>query len=217
MRNKKDFEKYALSKGVNSMYLDSYTKKYNNTGVFYEGQSIDVYSKLFDERIILLTGEIDEYLCDLIKAQLQYLESVSDEDITIQINSPGGSVYDGLGLLDVMEYIKPDIITINTGLAASMGAILLCAGTAGKRKALKRSRTMIHQPLGGYGRYSQASDMTIEANEINSLKKELYDIISKNSGQPYEKVYNDGDRDYWMTAEDAKNYGIIDTILTKRK
>lgn len=216
MGNKKDFEKYAISKGVKSIYLNNYIRK-NNSGMFYEGQTIDVYSKLFDERILLLTGEVDDYLCDLLKAQLQYLESIGDEDITIQINSPGGSVYAGLGLLDVMDYVKPDIITINTGLAASMAAVLLCAGTPGKRKGLKRSRTMIHQPLSGFGGYAQASDMTIETNEINSLKKELYDIISENSGQTYDKVYHDSDRDYWMTAEDAKNYGMIDAILTKRK
>jgi ATP-dependent Clp protease protease subunit len=145
------------------------------------------------------------------------LESIdSEEDITLYINSPGGSVYDGLGLLDIMEYIKPEIGTINTGLAASMAAIILSSGAKGKRKALKRSRTMIHQPL-GFGGWSQASDMEIEAREINELKKQLYEIISENTGQVYDKVHKDGDRDYWMSAHDAKKYGMIDEILTKRK
>jgi ATP-dependent Clp protease protease subunit len=141
----------------------------------------------------------------------------SDEDISIYINSGGGSVYTGLGLLDVMDFVKPDIITINTGLAASMAAVILCSGTKGKRSALKRSRTMIHQPMTGFGSYAQASDMEIEAKEINSLKKELYEIISENTGQIYDKVYKDGDRDYWMTAQDAKKYGMVDEIILKRK
>jgi ATP-dependent Clp protease protease subunit len=146
-----------------------------------------------------------------------YLESLDDEDIEIYIDSPGGSVYSGLGLLDVMDYVKPDIVTINTGLAASMAAVILCSGTKGKRKSLKRSRTMIHQPMTGFGSYAQASDMEIEAKEINSLKKELYEIISENTGQKYDNVYKDGDRDYWMTATEAKKYGMVDEIILKRK
>jgi ATP-dependent Clp protease, protease subunit len=133
------------------------------------------------------------------------------------INSPGGSVYDGLGLLDFMEYIKPDVSTINTGLAASMGAVILCSGKKGKRKAMKRSRTMIHQPMTGMGFWMQASDVEIEAKEVNSIKKELYEIISEKTGQPYDKVNKDSDRDYWMTSQEAKKYGMIDEIIKKRK
>jgi ATP-dependent Clp protease protease subunit len=181
------------------------------------GMSVDVFSKLLDDRIIFLSTEVDEYVTNIIKAQLLYLESESDEDISIYIDSPGGSVYTGLGLLDVMDFVKPDIVTINTGLAASMAAVILCSGTKGKRMALKRSRTMIHQPMTGFNSYAQASDMEIEAKEINSLKKELYEIISENTGQVYDKVYKDGDRDYWMTAQDAKKYGMIDKIILKNK
>jgi ATP-dependent Clp protease protease subunit len=178
---------------------------------------IDIYSKLLDDRIIFLATEMESEICNIIKAQLLYLEQQdSESDIKIYIDCPGGSVYSGLGLLDTMEYIKPDIMTINTGLAASMAAVLLCSGTNGKRKSLKRSRTMIHQPLGFGGYVQQASDMEIEAKEINSLKKELYEIISDRSKQPYEKVHKDGDRDYWMTAEEALKYGMIDEII-KRK
>jgi ATP-dependent Clp protease protease subunit len=180
------------------------------------GMPVDVFSKLLDDRIIFLSTEVDEYVTNIIKAQLLYLESESDDDISIYIDSPGGSVYTGLGLLDVMDFVKPDIVTINTGLAASMAAVILCSGAKGKRYALKRSRTMIHQPL-GYGGYQQASDMEIEAKEINSLKKELYEIISDKSGQTFDRVAKDSDRDYWMTAADAKKYGIIDEIILKRK
>ena len=139
-----------------------------------------------------------------------------EKDIKIYIDSPGGSVYSGLGLLDTMEYIKPDIVTINTGLAASMAAVLLCCGADGKRKSLKRARTMIHQPLAGFGGYLQASDIEIDAKEINSLKKELHSIISDRTGKPYDRVEKDSDRDYWMTAEEALSYGMIDEII-KRK
>jgi ATP-dependent Clp protease protease subunit len=167
--------------------------------------------------LIFLSTEIDSDVCNIIKAQLLYLESESDDDIKIYIDSPGGSVYSGLGLLDVMDFVKPDIITINTGLAASMGAVILCSGTKGKRKALKRSRTMIHQPMSYGGYVQQASDMEIEAKEMNSIKKELYEIISDMTGQNYDRVSKDGDRDYWMTAIEAKKYGMVDEIVTKRK
>lgn len=177
---------------------------------------MDLFQHLLSERIIVLSGEIDTYLCEFTKAALLYLESESDEDITMYINSPGGSVYDGLGLLDVMDYIKPDICTINTGLCASMGAVILCSGTKGKRKALKRSRTMIHQPIGG-GWMQQASDMEIEAKEMNDLKKELYTIISASTGQNYDKVSQDSDRNYWMNSKESLKYGMIDEILYKRK
>lgn len=217
----RDFNKYLLSQSISSTSQDTYFKKLqklNSTPLLLEsnGMSVDIFSKLLDDRIIFLSTEIDDYVCNIIKAQLMYLESLNDEDIEIYIDSPGGSVYSGLGLLDVMDYVTPDIVTINTGLAASMAAVVLCSGTKGKRKSLKRSRTMIHQPL-GYGGYAQASDMEIEAKEINSLKKELYEIISERTGQTYEKVHKDSDRDYWMTAVDAKKYGMIDEVIIKRK
>jgi ATP-dependent Clp protease protease subunit len=178
--------------------------------------SYEITSKLLEERIIFLTGELDDYLCTSIKSQLLYLEQVNPrEDIKIYIDSPGGSVYSGLGLLDTMEYISCDIQTINTGLAASMAAIILCSGTPGKRKSLKRSRCMIHQPL-GYTGFAQASDIEIDARQINSLKKELYEILSQKTGQKFDKVHKDGDRDYWMSAQEARNYGMIDEILEKR-
>ncbi len=216
-----NFRKYAIER-VSGNTLDDYFRKMqkkNFTSHILEqnGLPVDVFSKLIDERIIFLSTEIDADVCNIIKAQLLYLESESNEDIKIYIDSPGGSVYSGLGLLDVMDFVKPDICTINTGLAASMGAVILCSGTKGKRKALKRSRTMIHQPLGYGGWMQQASDMEIEAKEINSLKKELYEIISERTGQSYDRVHKDGDRDYWMTAQDAKKYGMIDDIIIKRK
>jgi ATP-dependent Clp protease protease subunit len=218
---KNDLQKFLRSQSISSTFQDNYFKhlqRKNSTPMLLEGNGmpVDVFSKLLDDRIIFLSTEVDEYVTNIIKAQLLYLESESDEDISIYIDSPGGSVYTGLGLLDVMDFVKPDIVTINTGLAASMAAVILCSGTKGKRFALKRSRTMIHQPL-GYGGYQQASDMEIEAKEINSLKKELYEIISDKSGQTFDRVAKDSDRDYWMTAADAKKYGIIDEIILKRK
>jgi ATP-dependent Clp protease protease subunit len=190
----------------------------NNTSLLLDssGMQVDVFSKLLEDRIIFLSTDIDDYTCNLIKAQLLFLEIESDEDIKIYIDSGGGSVYSGLGLIDVMEFIKPDIITVNTGLAASMAAVILCSGTKGKRRALRRSRTMIHQPL-GYTGYAQATDMEIEAKEINSLKKELYEIIAERTGQNFDRVYKDSERDYWMTAIDAKKYGMIDEIVQNRK
>ncbi len=217
-----DFKKYATGHlNVNSIYFEDYFKKTGKKAsqFFDDGFStsmFDVFSKLLNERIIFLNTDLETGVCNLIKAQLLYLESISDDEISIYIDSPGGSVYSGLGLLDVMEYISNDIETVNTGLAASMAAVILCSGTPGKRRALKRSRTMIHQPL-GYGGWGQASDMEIEAREINDLKKELYEIISEKTSQKYDKVYKDGDRDYWMSAKIAKDYGMIDQIITKRK
>jgi len=216
-----DFRKYAIQ-SIGGTKIDDYFRKLNKKNmtthlIESNGLSVDIFSKLLDDRIIFLSDEIDSDVCNIIKAQLLYLESESDEDIKIYIDSPGGSVYSGLGLLDVMDYVTPDIITINTGLAASMGAVILCSGAKGKRRALKRSRTMIHQPLGYGGYVQQASDMEIEAKEINSLKKELYEIISDRSGQSFDRVSKDSDRDYWMTAVDAKKYGMIDEIITKRK
>ncbi len=210
-----------VSGSVFDDYFKSVNRKIqnNNTSLLLEsnGIQVDVFSKLLDDRIIFLSTEIDDYTCNLIKAQLLYLETESDEDIKMYIDSGGGSVYSGLGLLDVMDFVKPDIVTVNTGLAASMAAVILCSGTKGKRKALRRSRTMIHQPLTYGGWMQQASDVEIEAKEMNSLKKELYEIISERTGQTYDRVYKDGDRDYWMTSVDAKKYGMIDEIIQNRK
>lgn len=206
---KKDFRKYSKSKLPYQIY-----NKFNSD---YFGDSTpaqnDIFNKMLDNRIIFLSGEVHLYSTEILKTQLLYLESLDKKkDITIYINSPGGSIYDGLGLLDVMEYVSPDIVTVNTGLAASMGAIILCSGTKGKRKALKRSRTMIHQPMGG-GWVQQASDMEIEVKEMNGLKKELYKIISERTGQSYSKVVQDGDRDYWMNSKEALEYGMIDKVI----
>ena len=222
-RNERILKSHMRDNNIPGSVFDDYFKKVsrtqnNNTPYLLEsnGMSVDIFSKLLDDRIIFLSTDVDDYVCNIIKAQLLYLETENDEDIKLYIDSGGGSVYSGLGLLDVMDFIKPDIITVNTGLAASMAAVILCSGTKGKRKALKRSRTMIHQPL-GYTGYAQATDMEIEAKEINSLKKELYEIISDSTGQVYDKVYKDSERDYWMTASEAKKYGMIDEIIQKRK
>lgn len=221
--NERMLKSHMRDSNISGSVFDDYFKKVsrtqnNNTPYLLEsnGMSVDIFSKLLEDRIIFLSTDVDDYVCNIIKAQLLYLEMESDKDIKIYIDSGGGSVYSGLGLLDVMDFIKPDIITVNTGLAASMAAVILCSGTKGKRKALRRSRTMIHQPL-GYTGYAQATDMEIEAKEINSLKKELYEIISDTTGQVYDKVYKDSERDYWMTASEAKKYGMIDEIIQKRK
>ena len=222
-RNERILKSHMRDNGISGSTFDDYFKtisrtQNNNTPYLLEsnGMSVDIFSKLLEDRIIFLSTEVDDYVCNIIKAQLLYLEMESDKDIKIYIDSGGGSVYSGLGLLDVMDFVKPDIITVNTGLAASMAAVILCSGTKGKRKALRRSRTMIHQPL-GYTGYAQATDMEIEAKEINSLKKELYEIISDTTGQVYDKVYKDSEREYWMTASEAKKYGMIDEIIQKRK
>jgi ATP-dependent Clp protease protease subunit len=221
-----DFRKYANKhRGISSTYVDDYFKKIqkqNNTlhiiDDAVDGMIVDVYSKLLDDRIIFLATEMDSEICNIIKAQLLYLENQDpNKDIKIYIDSPGGSVYSGLGLLDIMDLIKPEIVTVNTGLAASMAAVLLCSGTKGKRKALKRSRTMIHQPLSFGGYVQQASDMEIEAKEILSQKRELYEIISEKTGQTFDRVHKDGDRDYWMSAGEAIKYGMIDEVITKRR
>ena len=175
---------------------------------------MDVFSRLMMDRIIFLGTAIDDTIANIIQAQLLFLESVdSTKDIQTYVNSPGGGVYAGLGIYDTMQFIKPDVATICTGIAASMGAVLLCAGANGKRSALPHSRVMIHQPLGGA--QGQASDIEITAREILKLKDELYDIISKHSGQPFDKVHHDSDRDYWMKAEEAKAYGMIDEVLVR--
>jgi ATP-dependent Clp protease protease subunit len=178
--------------------------------------SMDIFSRLMMDRIIFLGVPINDQVANIIMGQLLFLDSADpNRDIQIYINSPGGSVYAGLGIYDTMQYINSDVATICTGIAASMAAVLLCAGTAGKRTALKHSRTMIHQPLGGA--QGQASDMEITVNEIKKLKKELYDIIATHSGQTFKKVSADSDRDYWMTAEEAKKYGMVDDILQRTK
>ncbi len=177
---------------------------------------MDVFSRLMMDRIIFLGTGINDQVANIVNAQLLFLESVDPKkDIQIYLNSPGGSVYAGLGIYDCMQYISPDVATICTGIAASMGAVLMCAGTKGKRTALKHARVMIHQPLGGAE--GQASDIEITAREIAKLKKELYDIIASHSGQTYDKVWADSDRDYWMTAEEAKTYGMIDEVLEGRR
>jgi len=168
------------------------------------------------DRIIFLGTGIDDQVANIVQAQLLFLQSTdAKKDIQIYLNSPGGSVYAGLGIYDTMQYIEPDVATICTGMAASMGAVLMCAGAKGKRSALYHSRVMIHQPLGGA--QGQASDIEITAREIQKLKKELYDIIAFHSGQTYEKVWSDSDRDYWMTAEEAKSYGMLDEVLTRNR
>jgi ATP-dependent Clp protease protease subunit len=214
-----DFDKFIKSKKINSSYYNRYKRissDFMDESFLPIPQTSDVFHKLLKDRIIILAGEVDDMLCETIKAHLIYLESLSKEDIKIYINSPGGDVYSGLGLLDTMEYIKPEIVTINTGLAASMASVILCSGTKGKRKSLKRARTLIHQPLSYIG-FAQASDIEIDAKQVNSLKKELYDIISERTGQPYKKVHEDADRDYWLNAKEALDYGIIDEIIKSKK
>jgi ATP-dependent Clp protease protease subunit len=179
-------------------------------------REIDVFSRLMADRILFLGTAIDDYMANIVQAQLLFLESLdARRDIQMYINSPGGSVYAGLGIYDTMQWIQPDVATICTGLAASMGAVLQCAGAKGKRTALRHARIMIHQPLGGA--QGQASDIEITAREIQKLKKELYDIISHHSGQTFERVQADSDRDYWMIAEEAKAYGMLDDVLIKPK
>ena len=217
-----DFRKYATKHlGINSMVLDDVLKAqahYLNPYILEERQlnvtQMDVFSRLMMERIIFLGTEIDDYTANTLQAQLLYLDSVDAKDISIYINSPGGSVTAGLGIYDTMQFISSEVATICTGMAASMAAVLLVAGQEGKRQALPHSRMMIHQPLGGV--QGQASDIEIEAREIQKFKKELYKIISDHSHTPYEKVWQDSDRNYWMDAEEAKEYGMIDSILVKK-
>ena len=215
----KEFKKYATKhQGISSMHYDKLVSSVTPY-IIEERQlnvaQMDVFSRLMMDRIIFLGTGIDDYVANIIQAQLLFLESVdSSKDISIYINSPGGGVYAGLGIYDTMQFIKPDVATICTGMAASMGAVLMCAGTKGKRSALPHSRIMIHQPLGGA--QGQASDIEITAREIMKLKDELYQIISKHSGQTMKKVHSDSDRDYWMKAEEAKTYGMIDEILIRK-
>ncbi len=222
MNMNNEFRKYAVKhRGLNSQGLDSYITSANNyisPTIIEERQlniaTMDVFSRLMMDRIIFLGVPIDDYVANIIQAQLLFLESVdSNKDIQIYLNTPGGGVYAGLGIYDTMQYINPHVATICTGVAASMGAVLLCAGEKGKRTALPHSRILIHQPMGGVE--GQASDIEITAREIQKLKKELYEIIAKHSGQTYKKIWSDSDRDYWMTAAEAKDYGMIDEVLVR--
>jgi ATP-dependent Clp protease protease subunit len=213
-----EFRKYATKHvGISSTTVDSYIT--SMTPYIIEERQLnvaqmDVFSRLMMDRIIFLGTGIDDQVANIIQAQLLFLESAdAKKDIQIYLNSPGGSVYAGLGIYDTMQYIAPDVATICTGMAASMGAVLLCAGQKGKRTALPHARVMIHQPLGGA--QGQASDIEITAKQIQLLKKELYEIISNHSGQTYDKVWEDSDRDYWMKADQAKEYGMIDEVLIK--
>lgn len=220
-----EFRKYAVGHaGISSLTYHRFTSAINNSyitpNIIEERQlnvaSMDVFSRLMMDRIIFLGVPIDDDVANIIQAQLLFLESVDNtKDISIYLNSPGGSVYAGLGIYDTMQLVAPDVCTICTGMAASMAAVLMTAGTKGKRSALPHSRIMIHQPMGGA--QGQASEIEITAREIQKLKQELYEIISKHSGQPYEKVYADSDRDFWMTAAEAKEYGMIDEILEPKK
>ena len=218
-----DFRKYATKHlGINGLVLDevmSAQAQYMNLYILEERQlnvtQMDVFSRLMMDRIIFLGTQIDDYVANTIMAQLLFLEQADPgKDISIYLNSPGGSVTAGLGIYDTMQFISSDVATICTGMAASMAAVLLVAGQEGKRSALPHSRVMIHQPLGGV--QGQASDIEIEAKEIMKFKKELYTIISEHSHTPYDKVWNDSDRNYWMTAQEAKEYGMIDQVLAKK-
>ncbi|MDN3670032.1 ATP-dependent Clp protease proteolytic subunit [Echinicola jeungdonensis] len=223
MINKEEFRKYAIhNQGVSGTAFDQYTNHIENMtrSVIEERptnfREIDVFSRLIMDRIIFLGTQIDDHIANIITAQLLFLESVdSKKDILLYINSPGGSVYAGLGIYDTMQYINPDVGTICTGLAASMGAVLLSGGGTGKRAALPHSRIMIHQPLGGA--QGQASDIEITAKQILLLKKELYEILAHHSGKDIEQIEKNSDRDYWMRAPEAKEYGLIDEVLTRKK
>jgi ATP-dependent Clp protease protease subunit len=219
-----DFRKFAVRHlGMNSQTLDDVIKaesQYLNPYILEERQlnvtQMDVFSRLMMDRIIFLGTEINDYVANTIQAQLLYLDSIdSSKEISIYLNSPGGSVTAGLGIYDTMQFISSPVATICTGMAASMAAVLLVAGQEGKRSALPHSRVMIHQPLGGV--QGQASDIEITAREIQKMKKELYTIISDHSHTPFDKVWADSDRDYWMSAQEAKEYGMIDQVLEKRK
>ena len=224
MKNFNDFEKYATKhRGISSINLHRFTSVYGNyisPTIIEERQlnvaSMDVFSRLMMDRIIFLGLPVDDYVANVIQAQLLYLDSADPgKDIQIYINSPGGSVYAGLGIYDTIQYISSEVATICTGMAASMSAVLLCSGNKGKRSALKHSRVMIHQPMGGT--QGQAADIEITTKEILKLRDELYRIIADHSGNTFEKVSEDSDRDYWMTAEEAKKYGMVDEVLERTK
>ncbi len=221
MINKEEFRKYAVKdKGINGLTFDSYVHHIENMtrSVIEERPTrfaeIDVFSRLIMDRIIFLGLPVDDNISNIITAQLLFLQSAdAKKDIQLYVNSPGGSVYAGLGIYDTMQYVTPDIATICTGLAASMAAVLLAGGAKGKRSSLPHARIMIHQPMSGM--QGQASDMEISLKQTLSVKKDLYDILAKHSGQTYEKIEKDGDRDYWMRAVEAKEYGLIDEVLNQ--
>jgi ATP-dependent Clp protease protease subunit len=219
-----EFEKFAIGHaGIGSLALRRYSSSIGPVGMtpnIIEERKMnvaimDVFSRLMSDRIIFLGTDINDQVANIINAQLLFLESTDpNREIYIYINSPGGSVYDGLSIYDTMHYVKPDVATICTGMAASMGAVLLTAGAPGKRTALTHSRVMIHQPLGGAR--GQATDIAIVHNEIQKLKKELYEILASHSGQTFEKIWEDSERDFWMTSHEAKEYGLIDEVLSRR-
>ena len=222
--NQNEFHKYATKHlGMNGLALEKYigiTSSYISPSILEERQlnvtQMDVFSRLMIDRIIFLGTQIDDYTANVIQAQLLFLDSSDPgKDISIYLNSPGGSVYAGLGIYDTMQFIGSDVATICTGMAASMAAVLLVAGTKNKRSALRHSRVMIHQPMGGA--QGQASDIEITAREIQKLKKELYGIIADHSGNPFERIEKDSDRDYWMTSQEALEYGMIDRVLINDK
>lgn len=219
-----DFKRYALKdRGISSLTLERFSSIYGSyisPTIIEERQlnvaSMDVFSRLMMDRIIFLGLPIDDYVANVIQAQLLYLDSADPgKDIQIYFNSPGGSVYAGLGIYDTMQYISSDVATICTGMAASMSAVLLCAGTHGKRSALKHARVMIHQPMGGT--QGQAADIEITTREILKIRNELYQIIADHTGKSFEKVEKDSDRDYWMKAEEALEYGMVDEVLSRTK
>ena len=218
-----EFEKFARDKKVSSLTLGGYTSKFNggyiNPTILEERKmnvtQMDVFSRLMQERIIFLGTEIDSDVANIISAQLLWLDSIGDEEITMMINSPGGVCYDGLAIYDTMKTLSSPVTTQCIGMAASMGAVLLSSGEKGHRLALPHSRVMIHQPLGGA--HGQATDILIEAEQIKILKNELCGILAENAGQPLEKVLEDCERDHWMIASEAKEYGLIDDIITKKK
>ncbi|MBR6055183.1 MAG: ATP-dependent Clp protease proteolytic subunit [Bacteroidales bacterium] len=220
---KSEFNRFAVSSGISSMTLHRYESavdSYINPTIIEERKmnvaSMDVFSRLMMDRIIFLGVPIDDDVANIIQAQLLFLASTdSNADISLYLNTPGGQVTSGLAIYDTMQIVSPDVATICTGMAASMGAVLLCAGAAGKRSALPHSRVLIHQPLGGAK--GQASDILIAAKEIEKTREELFRIIASHTGQPYEKVAADGDRDYWMTSDEALAYGMIDEILSGKK
>ena len=224
MMQKNEFKKYAIKhRGISSLVYDQYTamqSSYISPTIIEERQlnvaSMDVFSRLMMHRIIFLGSPIDDYVANIVQAQLLFLDSADpSKDIQIYFNTPGGSIYAGFGIYDTMQYISPDISTICTGIAASMGAVLLCSGKKGKRSALSHSRIMIHQPMGGAE--GTASDIEITAREIQKLKRELYEIIALHTGKPLKTVEKDGDRDYWMMSKEAKEYGMIDEVLERKK
>ena len=219
MNYSKEFKKFAIGhRGISSTYYDTIISSMNPY-IMEERQlnvtQMDVFSRLMMDRIIFLGTDVNSHVANIIQAQLLFLESLdANKDIQIYINSPGGEVYSGLGIYDTMQFIKPEVATICTGMAASMSAVLLCAGAQGKRSALPHSRVMIHQPSGGA--QGVASDMEINLKEMLKIKNELYEIIAKHTKQPFTKVYKDSERDYWMIAREAKDYGMIDEVLERK-